>query len=124
MRLIPQADLIVLLPPGEDRLVLRPFKMAAALADSGVDYLYVDPAPPPPIRKGQTYTHKFVAHSKMGGADFSLTGRRPDGMTITPDGELRWEAPAVFGDYFMVCKIVLKDKAGRRVEHLCAIPVE
>jgi hypothetical protein len=124
MRLVPEADAIVILHPSNDRLVIRPFKLTEELDRAGTQYLYVDSPPPPAAVKGRPYSYRLTAKSKAGGAEFALRGKAPEGLTLTPAGEVKWAVPTNLTNFLVSFSVTVKDKSGKTVEHACTIPVQ
>jgi hypothetical protein len=92
---LPEAKLIVVIPPTNDRLVLYPFDAEAALERSGRDYLVVTSQPPVSARKGSAYEYAIQVRSRRGGVKYKLEAG-PTGMTVSAAGKLTWEVPTGF----------------------------
>jgi hypothetical protein len=57
IHLLPDAKLVVYIPPAKDWLVLHRFDLNEMLAKSNLDYLIVTSQPPPSVKRGETYTY-------------------------------------------------------------------
>jgi hypothetical protein len=120
--LIPEARLLVVLPPGEDRLMLHRFDPDDALAKSGLDYLVVTSRPPGLAVRGDVYSYAIAVKSRKGGSRCQLlTG--PEGMTVSEAGRVTWPVPAAApaGEHPVVVSI--RDGSGREVFHSFAVRI-
>ena len=69
VRYLPSANLVVVLPDGNDRVVLRPFDLMAEL-DAGLqDYLFVASVPPTRVRRGTAFSYALEVRSRHAGSD-------------------------------------------------------
>ena len=121
-RYLPSANVLVILPDRGDRVEVHPFNLMQALNDSGQPYLFVLSEPQTRAFAGKDYVYRIDAKSKARGVRFTLeTG--PEGMTLSPDGVLRWKAPAAqAGKSFDV--IVTLSAPGREITHAFTVQVE
>jgi predicted Zn finger-like uncharacterized protein len=117
---VPQANLIVTVPPGNDRLVLHRFDLDAALDKSGIDYLFVT-SRPPAAGPGAKFEYRIKVKSKKGGVKFKLDAG-PDGMTVSPGGLVTWSVPAGFSGPAAVI-ITVSDKTGQETFHSFTLSV-
>jgi hypothetical protein len=92
VRYLPDAHLLVFLPEGNRQVVVRPFDLTAELKEAGQEYLFVTSLPKTRARAGTLYTYRIEAQSSEGRVKFDLT-KGPKGMTVTNEGELRWNVP-------------------------------
>jgi hypothetical protein len=90
--LVPAAQLLITIPPENDRLVLRRLDLDQAMNRSGADYLLVVSKPTVAATAGRKLEHQVVARSKKGGVKFSLSDG-PEGMSVASDGKLTWMVP-------------------------------
>jgi hypothetical protein len=118
---IPKAQLVVTIPAGDDRLVLRRFDAEAALKKSGLDYLVVTSDPPPAARKGGTYDYQVTAKARKGTVQYRLDAG-PKGMQLAEGGRLTWAVPADFAGEADVI-ITVSDGAGQECFHAFKIGV-
>jgi len=109
---IPDADLIVTVPDGEDRLVLHRFNLEKELQDSVVDYLVITSHPPKSCGRDAVYNYKVKVMSKKGGVKYRIDSG-PKGMTISEDGELRWRVPLALTASTQNVVIGVKDATGQ-----------
>jgi hypothetical protein len=93
VHLIPGANVIVRIPPSNDRLELHPFDVDAALKKTDVNYLIVTSQPPLAAKRGEAYTYQLKVKSKRGGVKYRLDAG-PKGMKVGDDGTLTWKVPA------------------------------
>jgi S1-C subfamily serine protease len=114
--LIPQANLIVVLPAANDRVVLHRFDIDRALEKSGIDYLVVTSRPPPTARRGSVYTYQVAVKSRYGGVKFRLDSG-PGGMEVSPAGLVRWPVPAEGKEAESEVILTVSDSAGQEVFH-------
>jgi hypothetical protein len=116
VHLIPDAHLLVTIPPGNDRLVLRRFDPEQALEASGLDYLAVTSRAPTQATRGASYSYRLAEKSRKGGVSFQIASG-PRGATIDPAGRLTWPVPADFADYEAEIVVAVRDAGGREVRH-------
>ncbi len=114
--LIPDAKLILTLPPSNDRIVLYRFDPEAALASLDVDYLFVASRPPATARRGLEFVYQLVVRSKKGAVKYRVLSA-PDGLTVSPTGEMRWRVPpeGLPGETDVV--LVASDAGGQECYH-------
>jgi hypothetical protein len=95
-------------------LTVHPFDLDAALAKWPADYLVVlSDAPPRPVA-GARFEYAPLVKSKKGGVKIKLDAG-PDGMKVTGDGRLTWDAPAdATGKEFAVA-LTVSDASGQSV---------
>lgn len=89
---VPQADVLVTLPVTNDRLVLRRVDLLEQLGKNDVDYLFVASSAPPVATSGSLYRYQVKVHCRKGPPQFFLDSA-PEGMTISPSGEITWQVP-------------------------------
>jgi S1-C subfamily serine protease len=90
--LVPAANLLITIPPENDRLVLRRLDLREALDRVGGDYMAVAALPTLIVTPGQKIEQTIVARSKAGGLTYTLANG-PKGLSVTPEGKIVWEAP-------------------------------
>ncbi len=112
IHLLPDAKLLVTIPPTNDCLLLHRFDLDELLAHSGLDYLFVASHPPASVNRGTVFTYPIVVKSRKGGVTRKLE-YGPKGMTLTPDGVLRWDVPADFPDAEADVLTTIGDASGR-----------
>ncbi len=119
---VPQANVIVTIPPDNDRLVLHRFDLDAALEKSAIDYLIVTSQPLRLARKKAVYTYRVTVKSRKGPVKYQLDSG-PRGMTISDAGEITWKVPAdcASGENDVILQIV--DGAGQTCFHTFALSI-
>jgi hypothetical protein len=122
LHFIPDAKLIITLPKGNDRLVLHHFDVDEALAKSGINYLLVTSQPPARAQRGQRLTYTVAAKAKAGGVTYQLESG-PPGMTLTPQGQLRWDVPANYAGGETSVIIAVRDASGQQIFHTFRLTV-
>jgi hypothetical protein len=120
MFFIPEANVIAVLPVSNDRVVLHKFDVDAALAKSGLDYLFVTSQPPRTTKAGGTFSYPLAVKSKAGGLTYKVDSG-PKGMAVSADGVVTWTAPADATDQEVI--LTVKDKAGQEVFHTFTVKV-
>ena len=113
---IPDAHLLVTIPPSRDMLSLRRINIEQALDRSEVDYLFVASRPPRTAKPGSGYQYPLTVKSKRGGARFQIASG-PTGMTISPEGQLDWPVPADFARVEETVVVSVKDASGQEIFH-------
>ncbi len=121
MFFIPEANVIAVLPVGNDRVVLHKFDVDTALEKSGLDYLFVVSQVPRNTKPGAMFTYPLKVKSKSGGLTYKLDSG-PKGMVVSADGVVTWAVPA---DAAASPDVILtvKDKTGQEVFHTFAVQV-
>ncbi len=92
IHLIPDAKLLITIPPTNDRLFLRRFDLDDLLAKSDIDYLLVVSQPPQTVVRGESFRYQLAIKSKKGGAKAKLESG-PKEMSLSPEGLLTWAVP-------------------------------
>jgi hypothetical protein len=90
---IPQANLIVVLPESNDRVMLHRFDVDAALERSGLDYFVVTSRPPATAKRGTELSYAVAVKAKDDKITYRV-GSGPRGMTVSQAGVVRWAVPA------------------------------
>jgi hypothetical protein len=90
---IPRLNLLVSLGDTGDNLVLRKLDIYKTLKEQGIDYLVITSSAPYSVAKGKGLSYQMTVKSLQGNVKYALDSA-PAGMTITPQGLLRWTAPA------------------------------
>jgi hypothetical protein len=122
-RYLPSANALVILPDSNDRVEVHPFNLMQSLDDSGQQYLFVLSEPRTLAGAGKEYVYAIDAKSKAGGVRFTLE-THPEGMTLSPDGVLRWPVPAARAGKSSDVIVTLSDKGGREITHAFTVKVE
>ena len=116
VHLISRGHVLVTLGPGADKLMLRKFDLADELAAEGIDYLFVESAPPLNVEKGSRINYKMSVRSKKGGVKMELQSG-PKGMTVSKDGVVQWAVPARTEETHAMVIIQVTDAAGQTIFH-------
>lgn len=113
---VPWAQLVVNMHWDRKRIFLRKFSLIESLNSTGIDYLFVTSVPPVTADAGKTFTHQIEAVSKAGKVEYKLESA-PDGMTISPKGEIAWPVPATetAGPHNVI--LLVSDKSGEELFH-------
>ena len=110
----PRAGLLVTLEDGKDRLVLRRIDLAEQLEKSETDYLVIV-SRPPQAKPGTDFSYKLRVLSKKGGLKFNLRSG-PEGMKISPAGEITWKVPTKLTEPAEVV-LTVSDSSGQELFH-------
>jgi hypothetical protein len=119
--LLPAAELLITIPPSNDRVVLRSLK--SALERAGGDRLIVVSLPDLVVAAGQKLVHQIAARSKQGGITFALV-RGPEGLAVAPDGTVTWSVPAGQKKADVTAVVSVGDASGAERFHTLRIRVE
>jgi hypothetical protein len=114
--LSPQANLLTVIPAGNDKLTLYRADIDQLLESSGIDYLFVASQPPLEYRTGKSFVYDIAARSKKGGVKYKLESG-PDGMTVSPRGRVNWPVPATFAERETTVTITVSDSSGQEILH-------
>lgn len=119
---VPGAKLVVSIPAGESRLVLRRFDAEKELDKAGIDYLLVTSRPPTRAVRGEAYRYEMVVKSRKGGVRCTLDSG-PPGMKATAEGKLTWDVPKDFAEAAAVVIVTVNDASGQEVFHTFTVRV-
>jgi hypothetical protein len=113
---LPTANALVNLPETNGCVVVRPFDLIAALAQSGQDYLVVLSRPEPRVTAGTTFTYSMDVRSKAGGLRYTLESG-PEGMTVSDAGVVRWKSPERLRGKPPRVIITIRSASGKECQH-------
>ena len=113
---IPSAKTLVTLPAENDRVVLRRLDVEEQLKARGGDYLFVLSIPVSEARLGGAYAYDLDVRSGAGGVRCKLEDG-PEGMTVSPEGKVRWRVPTTIADKSVAAIILVTDASGAEVFH-------
>ena len=111
--LVPQAGLLITIPNSNDRLVLRRLDLDDA-HQAGGEYLVVAGLRSLNASPGEKIATSVVAKSKKGGITCNLADG-PDGMTVTPAGEITWSVPKEKKTSAVKAVVSVSDRSGQEV---------
>src|SRR5262249_24442356 len=114
--LIPDAHLLVVIPQTNNQLHLHRLNIDDALAKSTIDYLFVASQPPASVRRGGEWTYQMAVKSKKGGLKYRVASG-PKGMEVSPDGFVKWKAPADSTETVVDVILTVSDSAGQEAFH-------
>jgi hypothetical protein len=97
IHLLPDARLLVIIPAGNDQLVLRRLDLEEALGKARFPFVVITSRPPTAAKKGTTLRYQLQAKTDRGDPEYLLVAG-PPGMRIDPKSLLTWEVPADFAD--------------------------
>jgi hypothetical protein len=116
VHLLPAAKLLITIPVGDSRLMLRHLDVEEELEKSGINYLFVISEPPPIARRGAEYGYQLSVKSKSAGVTYKLDSG-PAGMAISQTGKLTWPVPADFAEQETDIIVTIRDKTGQECLH-------
>ena len=114
--LIPNAQLLILVPQTRDKLVLHRFDFDRMLEKADIDYLFVQSQPPRSYRPGQVFVYEPLVRSRKGQVTYKLESG-PPGMKASPAGKLTWPVPANFADGEANVILAIADASGQEIFH-------
>jgi hypothetical protein len=114
--LIPDAKLLVMLPPNENAVHLFRLDIDEILKMSDTDYLFLAANPPNEAKKASWYRHQLAVKSKRGSVRCKLDNG-PQGMTVATNGLIEWSVPANFKDKEIPVIVSITDASGQEVIH-------
>jgi hypothetical protein len=120
---VPAAQLLITIPPSNDRLVVRHLDVEEALdRAAGEQPIILSPkllmAP-----AGGKLKHQVVARSKKGRVTYALADG-PGGLKVAADGMLTWTAPARLKGKEVPVVVTVSEPAGNERFHTIKILVE
>ena len=104
-----------------DKVVLRRTDLIEQMNKAGVDYLLVL-SRPPAAKAGKGYSYKLDVRTNKGGAKVKLESG-PDGLKVSPAGEVTWAVPADFDGPAPDVLVSLSDSSGQETFHSFQIQV-
>jgi S1-C subfamily serine protease len=122
LHLIPQAQVLAVVPPQADQVLFYRFDLDKALEKSGIPF-FITSQPPLNAAKGSTYTYQITTKSKNGGMKYRLDSA-PKGMAITEKGLVRWEVPADFREPESWVLLVVQDALGLERYHAFQLAIQ
>jgi hypothetical protein len=123
LHFVPAAQLLITIPPENDRLVLRQLDLENALDRVEGNYLIVTSPPIVSATAGQTFEHRIAARSKRGEITCALTSG-PDGLKLSSQGQLTWPVPQKLAGEDVTAVISVQDATGQKRSHTLAISVK
>lgn len=90
--LVPQLRLLAILPSTNDCVRIHTIDIEQMLRERQVDFLFVESVPPAWVQKGATFRYQVVARTSAKTIAYKLDSG-PQGMAISPGGELTWDVP-------------------------------
>jgi hypothetical protein len=121
--LLPAADLIVTIPPGQEEVRFQSFAFSRALEKASGDYLFVTAFAPPTARKGERFSYELTTRSKKAPVKYEIISG-PKGMSISNGGKVAWDVPKDFAEGQSEVRVRLKSASGREAEHAFRVRVE
>lgn len=121
--LIPDADLLVIVTPSKDRLILKNLNIDDLLRACPGDHLFVASCPPGTATRGRLLVYRIAAKSTRGEISYNLKSG-PPGMRVDARGRLTWQVPAHFDAGRASGVILIEDCAGQRVYHAFVLAVK
>ena len=109
-------DAMVLIPASKDQIDVCPFNIRDALAEAGIDYLYVYSLPPSQFTPGTLLTYQIAAASRQGNITYHLDSG-PSGMSITQSGLVSWKPDSKNPDREDSVIVSIKDASGKEIFH-------
>jgi hypothetical protein len=90
--LCPQLRLLAIIPTACESIVIRNLDIEQSLRRREIDFLFVESFPPRLVQRGTPFRYQIVVCTSAKKVTFVLDAG-PEGMTISPTGELFWEVP-------------------------------
>ena len=113
--LLPRASLIAQLASSRDQLILTQFDVAKSLAESNIDFLFIESQPPTEIAAGKAFEYQIKAQSKFADLKYSLASA-PEGMKISGSGLMTWSTSAGSPPENSII-VTVADKSGQEIFH-------
>jgi S1-C subfamily serine protease len=111
---LPAADLLVVIPPTDDQLVLRCIRLDELVQKLGGDYLFVSSPRGMDVALGRPFRHALGVMSGRGQPEFALS-RGPAGLRVSPGGDLVWDRPAGGPGDEVEAVVEIRDRSGRKI---------
>jgi hypothetical protein len=117
IQFLPEAKLLVTIPPTNDQLVLHWFDVEKLLDQAGVDDLFVQSQPSAAARRGTTFTYALIVRSKRGGLTYKVE-LGPGGLAVSPTGKVTWQVPERAPEAEVPVVVSIRDAAGLECFHV------
>lgn len=121
-RYLSDENLFVFLTDGKRELHLRELDIEAELKQTGASYLVVNSKPDISVNIGETFTYQVDALSSSP-VTYKLD-KGPEGMTLTPSGQLTWTLTTKYQDQVVDVLINATNEEGKNTQHAFSIPVK
>jgi serine/threonine protein kinase len=116
VRYLPSANVLLTLPEGNDRVVMRPFNLLRELGRAGGDYLFVLSRPDRFVAGGSAFRYQMDVRSRAAGPRCTLEAG-PPGMTVGDDGLVRWAVPRPARTTRVRATVLVRSASGKEVRH-------
>jgi len=120
---LPHINLLVTIPDPANRIVLQRIDVDQILADAPVDYLVVTSQPPDSVNKGDALRYQITHLSKRADVKYELLSG-PEGMKVSPSGELFWSVPAEFQEEQAEVMVALRDASEQEIIHRFSLELQ
>ncbi len=120
---VPSAHLLAMLAPTHDELTLRRINLSTRLTEQNIDCLYVTSHPPASIKPGEMMHYQVAAESQRGDIKYRLDAG-PEGMSLSDDGLLTWQAPTDSPAAVHSIIVSISDAATQEVAHTFPLLVD
>jgi hypothetical protein len=120
---VPAANLLVTIPPSNDRLALRRLDIHQARSGAGGDRLAIVSLPTVTATAGRELVHQIDARSKKRSIHYTLA-RGPDGLNVDAEGKVTWTVPQALKGQNVSAVVVVGDESGEELFHTLRIHVE
>lgn len=117
---VPAADLLIVIPPTDDRLILRRVPLDEMLGRLGEESLFVSSPRGVDVILGRPFRHVIEAQSGRGRPEFTLS-KGPIGLQLAPGGELTWEDPAGSPGDEVKMEFKVQNASGRTVQEVIVL---
>jgi hypothetical protein len=118
----PHLNMLITIPPSNDKLVVRYYDVKKALKAKGIDYLYATSTPPTEAQAGKLFSYQLKVESKSGGIRYKLESA-PMGMKITSGGLISWRATKPAANELVTVIVGIADKSGQELFHTFKLSV-
>ncbi|MEX1026926.1 MAG: hypothetical protein WD049_02805 [Candidatus Paceibacterota bacterium] len=95
---------------------LRRFDLWETLAESEIDYVFVDSIPPSVAFRGQTLDYQMHARSSDSEVIYRLASG-PEELSVSPAGKLVWRVPSDYVDASAQAIVVVSNSDGKETFH-------
>ncbi len=113
---LPAENKLILIPNSDDKVVIYPLDLSAALKATGADYLYVISKPRTALIVGQQFDYQIETLSSAGGVKYKLE-QGPDGLAVSNGGKVTWKAAGTGDDAKIPVVLTLSDASGQEITH-------
>jgi hypothetical protein len=120
--LVPAANLLITIPPSNDRLVLRRLDLAEMLEQQLGDYLLATSPAFLTVEADREFEHQVEVKARKGPVTYVMNSG-PEGMVVSPAGKVTWKAAPNRRGREVAAVLTIGDATGQEIFHTIRIRI-